>query len=655
MKQLNYIKNLLLNLAIVLAMYTICRIEFLIENWQLFTLQINDITGIFRGGIIFDISAICYTNILYIVCIIFPLHLKENHNYHKVMKWLFVVINSIAVIINLADSVYYPFSRHRVTTQVFNEFGNETNIDRIVGYEFINHWYLLLCAVIIIYLLWKLYRIPMQEPSSLKLYYTRNTISTVILITVSIFGMRGSIGYTSSRPITISNAHQYTQYTSAANIILNTPFSLIRTINKKPPQTPTFFSSARELDSIYSPVHYPHPTAKPLKKNIVILIVESFAKEFIGSLNKNLDNGTYKGYTPFIDSFIPQCLTFENTFCNTNVSIDAMPAILASIPLMSESFILSPYSLNHINSIASELKNWGYQSAFFHGAPNGSMGFQAFASQAGFDKYYGKTEYCHDARFNGEDDFDGTWAIWDEDFLQFYALKMSEMKEPFVTAVFTATSHHPFAIPEKYAEKFPDEGKYKIHKCIKYTDQSLKFFFNTARRQKWFKNTIFVITADHASSRTTHNEYKTEFGNCNVPILIYDPSNTMSKGKMPGIMQQIDIMPSLLGCMGYDRPFIAFGRNVFDKDSGCGWSINWHQNPQFIMGDFFMQTDADINIMSLHNYKKDPLLKNDLAKTGLHIGKNMLIRLKAIVQSYMERMENDSVSFKINNQIDYKH
>lgn len=648
MRSFHYLTSLLGNLAMILAIYTICRIEFLFENQSLFTIdwKSDDWIRLFCGGIVFDISAICYTNLIYIIGVVFPCHFKENITFHNIIKWLFVIINSFAIVINFADSVYYPFSKHRVTSKVFNEFGNESNIGKLIGYELLNHWYLFLLAFIMILVMWKLYRSPLQKVTSLKRYYIQYTLSTIILVTFVVFGMRGAIGYTSSRPITISNAHQYVQHPAETGIVLNTPFSLIRTFNKRPPKVPVFFNSSEELDSIYTPIHYPVEGCVPNKKNVVILIVESFASEFIGSLNKSLDNGKYKGYTPFIDAFIPHCLTFDNTFCNTNVSIDAMPAVLASIPLTSESFVLSPYSLNHINSIASTLKAWDYESAFFHGADNGSMGFQAFAAQAGFNRYYGRTEYNQDRRFNGDKDFDGTWAIWDEEFLQFYALKMSEMREPFVTSVFTATSHHPFAIPLKYKNKFLDEGQYEIHKCIRYTDNALKHFFKTASKQPWFKNTIFVITADHASSRTTHAEYKTEYGNCKVPILIYSPDSTVKKGKMSGIMQQIDIMPTLLGILGYDRPFIAFGRNVFEKSTDEGWSINWHLNPQFIMGDFFMQTDADINVTSLYNYKKDPLLKNNLAGKRLQVEWDMLTKLKAIVQSYMMRMENDNISFK---------
>jgi phosphoglycerol transferase MdoB-like AlkP superfamily enzyme len=192
--------------------------------------------------------------------------------------------------------------------------------------------------------------------------------------------------------------------------------------------------------------------------NIVILIVESFGREYIGALNETLEGGKYQGYTPFVDELCDSCVTFRWSFCNGRKSIDGMPSILSAIPMFVEPFFLTPASMNEVGGLAQALREKGYETAFFHGAENGSMGFQAFARKTGFQKYFGRTEYNADPRFNGDKDFDGMWAIWDEPFLQFYAQQMSELREPFMTAVFTASSHHPYAIPEQYKDTYPEEG-----------------------------------------------------------------------------------------------------------------------------------------------------------------------------------------------------
>lgn len=444
----------------------------------------------------------------------------------------------------------------------------------------------------------------------------------------------------------MSNAHQFATRPAEANVVLNTPFSLIRTIGKRPPMVPTYFTTGAELDSIYTPLHHAAPdSAVQRRKNVVILIVESFATEFIGGLNNNraLDDSTYRGYTPWMDSFIPQTLTYEHTIANTGVSIDAMPAILSSIPRMSYGFFLSPYSLNHITSFATELKNWDYHSAFFHGGTNDSMGFQAFARGAGFEEYYGLDEYCEDDRFNGKDDFDGTWAIWDEEFLQYYALKMSEMPQPFVTGVFTASSHHPFAIPERYKDRFKDEGIHQLHKCIRYTDYSLGRFFETASKQPWYDNTIFVLTADHSSSKKTHDVYKTDAGDNHVPIVIFDPSGEMPRGMQEGIMQQLDILPTVLGWLGYDRDYIAFGNDVLATAPDDRWAFNWIFVPQLYMGRYFLQTDTECNITGLYDYIDDVLMRNNLMDSMPEQGAKMQRKVKGLMQSYFERMEADSV------------
>lgn len=641
--------SIITNLLLAYVAYSICRAAFLLENWDQYSLTMTwqSAWKIFRGGIWFDTSAICYTNILYIVLAMLPFASPKNRWYKRLTKYVYLVPNALCIILNLGDSVYYPFGHHRITTRTFNEFGNEDNLGRIFGIEFINHWYLVLLAAVLIFGMYKLY-----QPSTLHFIkhtwkkWVVNIVAIGATVVVAIWGMRGATFFTSTRPIALSNAHQFANRPSEANVVLNTPFSLIRTIGKRPPMVPKYYTTGAELDSVYTPLHHAAPDSiAPKKKNVVILIVESFATEFIGGLNNNraLDDSTYRGYTTWMDSFIPQTLTFETTLANTGVSIDAMPAILSSIPRMRYGFFLSPYSLNHITSFATELKNWDYHTAFFHGGTNDSMGFQAFARGAGFEEYYGLNEYCEDDRFNGKDDFDGTWAIWDEEFLQYYALKMTEMPEPFVTGVFTASSHHPFAIPDRYKDRFKDEGIHQLHKCIRYTDYSLGRFFETAKKQPWYDNTIFVLTADHASSKTTHPEYKSEAGDNHVPIVIFDPSGEMPRGVMPGMMQQLDILPTVLGWLGYDRDFIAFGNDVLNTSPSERWGFNWNFVPQMYMGRYFMQADENCNVTGLYDYKNDILMHHDL-KDSLPEQRDMMQRkLKGLMQSYFERMEVDSV------------
>ena len=618
------------NLLLVYLIYQIARIEYWLENSS----YLNYTFDVWRGGLMFDTSAILYTNALYVVLMLFPLHYKETNVYHKICKWLFIIVNGLAFAINLADSVYFRYTMRRTTSTVFDEFSSEGNLGSIIGTEFLSHWYLVLLFALIMWLLWKFYATPNLNVKVLnKWKYNGACLLSLLLFTpFCIAGMRGGFA-TAVRPITISNAMQYTARPTDAPLVLNTPFSLLRTIDTNVFVVPNYFDSAEEMEAVYTPIHIPSDSLQMEKKNVVVLIVESFGREYIGALNKTLEDGKYKGYTPCVDSLISKSTTFSHSFCNGRKSIDGMPSILSSIPMFVEPFILTPSSMNDYTGLAGILAKEGYETAFFHGAQNGSMGFQAFAQKTGFQRYYGRTEYEESC---GTADFDGTWAIWDEPFLQFFANEMSKMKQPFMTSVFTASSHHPFAVPEKYKKQFVEE-ELEIHKCIRYTDMSIGKFFDTASRQPWFKNTIFVLTSDH-TNMSNHAEYQTDLGGFCSPIIIYDPSRPEGK-TVDKIAQQIDILPTILGMLNYTKPYFGFGIDVLNTPKEDTWAVNYLNGYyQYVRYGYVLQFDGTSTtaIYSLD----DKLMKNNI-KGKVEIQQQMERELKAIIQQYMERMKQD--------------
>ncbi len=644
---------LALNLALVYVVYEICRFVYLFENWSTFSMDLSwaSLGEILRGGWFFDTSAILYTNALYALLMLLPLHYKETDWWQRMARWVFVVCNALCVVANLADAVYFQYTGRRTTVTVFSEFSNEHNLGSIFGVELLRHWYLVLIGVALIYGLWRCYFMPRpgerpqalrrpMQPRRVAAYYGAQTLCLAVFVPLCVCGMRGG-ATTAVRPITISNANQYADRPQEAALVLNTPFSLIRTIDKPVFVVPGYYT-AQELDAIYSPVHQPIDSLKPRRKNVVVFIVESFGREYIGGYNHWLDNGQYKGYTPFVDSLMQHSTTFLYSYCNGRKSIDGMPSILSGIPMFVEPFFLTPASMNDVSGLAGELKKKGYYSAFFHGAENGSMGFQAFARATGFSDYFGRTEYNADKRFGGDKDFDGTWAIWDEPFLQFYATKMSDFKQPFMTAVFTASSHHPYVIPDRYKQRFPEEG-IVIHKCIRYTDNALRRFFDTAKKQPWYKNTLFVITSDH-TNLSDHAYYQTDLGGFCSPIIFFDPSGDLKPGMRDAIAQQIDIMPTVLGYLGYDQPYVAFGCDLLHTPDKDTWAVNYNNGIyQYIKGDYLLQFDGQ-QVKALYRFRTDLLLQHNLADREPAVAQSMARELKAIIQSYMTRMTTNKLT-----------
>jgi len=636
------------NLLLAYVVYMLSRLLYMADNWSYFAegLTFSHLMELLGGGLVFDTSAILVTNSLWLLLVLFPLHLKEQPWYHQLCRTLFVVVNGLALVVNLCDAAYFPFTLRRTTTTVFSEFQNESNLGSIFLQEALRHWYFVIAGVFIIYGLCRLYRSPRLKASELSWwrYAIATTCSLLLAVPLTVAGIRG--GFTTAvRPITISNAKQYIARPTEAALVLNTPFALYRTIGKDVFVVPEYFSSPAELEAVYSPIHTVATidsiatidTTATIKKNVVVLIVESFGREYIGALNKTLENGQYKGYTPYVDELISKSITFSHSYCNGRKSIDGMPSILSSIPMFVEPFFLTPASMNRVSGIASLLADEGYQTAFFHGAQRGSMGFQAFANSTGFQEYYGREDYDADSRFGGDDDFDGMWAIWDEPFLQYYATKMSEMKEPFMTAVFTASSHHPYEIPEKYRNTYPEEGII-IHKCIRYTDMAIGKFFERASKEPWFKNTIFVLTSDH-TNLSDHAYYQTDLGGFCSPIVIFDASGEQQPRMEDKIAQQIDILPTVMGMLHYQKPYFGFGIDLLNTPAEDTWAVNYMGGIyQYVKHGHVLQFDGQ-------QTKAVYALTDSLMQHNL-IGKvpqqqQMEKEVKAIIQQYMERMTQD--------------
>ena len=703
---IHHLLSFISNIVLVYLLYMVCRVVYVMEFWDLYSAGWDALSlgSLVRGGLRFDTSAIVYTNLLYALLVLapWPLKWRRLRGWQIFVKTVFVVVNAVMLSINLVDTVYSRYTGRRTTWTFFSEFSNENNLGSIVGVELVNHWYLVLIGLAFIAALIWLYRdserikneneIPSvtknekRKTKYLRLRRTKNEkrntfgyekrktkngstqfsilsiLSLLVYVPLAIIGMRGGAS-TAIRPITISNANQYVNQPSEAAIVLNTPFCLIRTMGKTTFADPGYFS-AEELDEVYSPVHNGGMKHEELKikilnsqfsikegsrpilnsqfsilnsqKNVVVLIVESFAKEYIGAYND------YAGDTPFLDSLIGQSLTFRYSYANGRKSIDGMPSILSGIPMFVEPFFVTSYSLNNVSGIAGELSKAGYTTAFFHGADNGSMGFQAFARTTGFQHYYGRTEY-EAAHTDGTSDFDGTWAIWDEEFMQYYADQMSAMQQPFMTALFTATSHHPFVVPERYRETLHQPG-HPIHTCVRYTDQALRRFFAKARTMPWYNNTLFVITADH----TNINEqpaYNTALGTYSVPIIFYDPSGDMPKGMSDIVAQQTDIMPTVLSYLGYGNPYVAFGKDLLHTSAEDGWAIHYNNGVyQYVRHGWLLLYDGT-RVLGLYNIVSDPLLRHNLSdKTDYKsLITDYLRHTQGIIQSYMTRMINNEL------------
>jgi phosphoglycerol transferase MdoB-like AlkP superfamily enzyme len=579
----------------------------------------------------FDTTAILYVNLLFIVFSIVPIIKNTNEGYQKFLFYLYFSTNFLAYATNFVDFIYYKYTFARTTSVVWEVLKHENNKNTLLFSFLFDYWHVgilfLLCAGLWIYL-YKKVSIKTFKPSKLIPYFGFSTAGFLLIILLVIGGIRGGDFKKSTRPINLLDASRHVKNIVHSDVVLNTPFALIRTLfsNGFAKQnyagvTPELI--AKEVQPFKE--YHNNPKTKP---NVVLFILESYGREYIGAFNKDAKIPNYKSHAPFLDSLAQHSLIYTNAYANGRQSIHGMSSVLAGIPAFKDAFTSSPYPKQKIESIVSTLKGEGYDTSFFHGAANGSMGFLGFSNILGIDHYYGRTEY------NDDSEFDGFWGIWDEPFLQFMKKTLDTKKTPFFATVFTVSSHEPYIIPEKYKNKF-HEGGVPIHKCAEYTDYALKRFFAEAKKEAWFPNTIFVLVADHGN-QIFYDEFSKPINRFAVPILIYQP-NSKYVGVDTDLAQQIDIYPTILDMIGYDKPFRSWGRSLLDKKSSTPFVINSTGTIyQFSRGNYICTFDGH-EVLGFFD-KNDKALKNNLIKNRNAEMNAIELNCKAFIQDYMDRV-----------------
>ena len=634
-RHFSYLLAVVWNLFLAMAVYTVCRLVFFRLNQPLFPdIEPSRLFSLFRAGWRFDLSAVLFTNTPYLLLMLIPFRFREKKGYRLAAKGLYVVPNFLAYAIDLADAVYFPFTSRRTTCTVFQEFGGDDNLGKIFLQEAATHWYLVLLGLGILFLLIKAYR----EPAvSEKRYgwsgYLLHTALFVAALYPVVGGMRGGFGPT-IRPIGINDANLYIEKPIESALVLNTAFSMYKTIDENRLKEVDWFQDEKELEAAFNPVIRPQTTGPMNKKNVVILILESFSASYSGYLTE-IQGGRREGYMPFLDSLMQESLVFRHSFANGRLSIDALPSVMCGIPALVESFTLTPYANNDVRGLARELGECGYSSAFYHGAQRNSLALAGFAHKAGFQQEFSRESYGNEA------DFDGTWGIWDEPFLQYFKDGIGKLPEPFLATVFTLSSHHPFAVPEQYEGVF-EPGTMPIHRCIRYSDHAIRRFFEEARKQPWYENTLFVITGDH-TSRTDAPEYLTLNGVFTIPILFYTPDGSL-KGLREGIAMQLDIKPTVLSYLGYDKPSVSFGCDLLSTADEDTYAINY-QNGTYLYyrQGYQLQFDGEQPI-ALYHFTEDRLLEKNLLESDPARAADMEYRLKALIQQFNYRLIHNQLT-----------
>jgi phosphoglycerol transferase MdoB-like AlkP superfamily enzyme len=550
-------------LLFLLFLFSICRLLFFLFYSNLYeSCTFDQILYAFLLGLRFDLAILLGANVVFFL----PLAIGR---FFAIPKWVFIVnklfyilANTILVCLNLLDLEYFAFTGKRTGIEIL---GIKDDISNQVDQLLLNYWHIgLLAFMLFLWILLGTLRLK-YKPVSSKHPVSYFALGYAVFIGLAVIGIRSGFQLKPLRP----NVAFSIEPSKLGNVVLNTSFNIFMTIGIDPIEEVHYFKSEKEVATILNEWNAQTAPSFPklaVKQNVVVIILESFGSEYLG-----IDH-IHKGFSPFLDSLIKTNLYFPNHFANGRASMEAVPSTLASIPsLMQEPYISSLYQTNSLNGLGTVLLKNGYNTSFFHAAKNGSMSFDAFTRNADFTNYYGLNEYTGDKK-----DYDGNWGIYDEPYLQYFNKTISTFPQPFLSCVFTISSHQPYSIPEQFTNKFP-KGDLQIHETIGYVDYALKKFFEAAQKEPWYNNTLFVITADHTHMHSKDAD-KTVRGDYKIPLLFFHPNQKL-QADTSLVADQIDIMPSILDYLQIINPDPALlGQSVFGKQVGHDYAVNFADN-----------------------------------------------------------------------------
>ena len=475
---------------------------------------------------------------------------------------MFCFLNLVGITLNIADLGYYPTIQRRL---LFEPFTAVPDLLRMLPGLVKNYLPLILffAATIIafVYFTLRLVR-KIRAKQTGTFSYAKSSAAFILLILLSIIGIRGGLQL---KPIRQTNAF-FSDDRALGYLVLNSTYTVLRSYFQQTFPEYNFYTNTdavkivetmiKSKDEVMLDPEYPFLRRKTalepmLKKNIVIFIMESWSSQYIGSITGKNSN------TPFFDSIAKDGILYTHYVSSCQRSIEALPSILASLPAVFPSSIIGSRSeTNKIRGLGSILKEKGYTTSFHHGAENGSMGFDGFVPTAGFINYYSKATFENYA----DSLYDGEWGIYDEPFFIDAAKKINKFSEPFCSVIFSLSSHDPMTIPkfrQHLFDRYKSETKFQV--ALRYSDFALSVFFEYAKKQLWFNNTIFIITGDHTSYTTRNNL----FAAYNVPLLIYAPQ--IIKPKIDNrIGSHTDILPTILDLLHISTIHSSMGKSLLD-------------------------------------------------------------------------------------------
>ena len=290
------------------------------------------------------------------------------------------------------------------------------------------------------------------------------------------------------------------------------------------------------------------------RPNIVVIILESWTADLIGVL------GGERGVAPFFDQLAGGGLLFTDFYSNGYRSSYGIPAVLAGFPSTPDGSVLNhPLKVDRLPTLGGSLKKAGYATQFHYGGDDRFDDMHAFLVHSGFEKLVDRDAF-------DKKDMNSKWGAQDHVLFKRVIDDLQGERTPFLSAMFTLSSHEPFEVPMETVYQGKDEISL-FKNAVHYSDRSLKGFFAEAQRQSWYKNTLFVLVADHGHSLPKHRP-DTVPERYHIPLLLYgEVLKKEYRGvRKPSIGSQADIAATLLAQLRLPSDGFSWSNNLFNKN-----------------------------------------------------------------------------------------
>lgn len=358
--------------------------------------------------------------------------------------------------------------------------------------------------------------------------------------------------------------------------------------------------------------------------NLVIFLQESLGAEYVGSLGG-------LPLTPEFDKLSKEGLLFTNLYCTGTRSVRGIEAVVTGfLPSPSESVVKLSNSQNGFFTLADVLKREGYDTSFIYGGMANFDNMASFFNGNGFENIVDETDFDKDGKKYA---MKGTWGYSDEDLVtKANDYFKSKGNKPFFSLMFSTSNHEPFEFPNGRIKLY-DKTKNTVNNAMKYADFSIGKFFELAKKEAYFQNTIFIVIADH--NTRTYGKHLVPIHKFHIPALIIGPG--IPKGQnYDKLLSQIDIPPTLLSMIGAKVEIPMVGRNIsqLKADTKGRAMMQFHDINAF-------RVDNQVVIMQPN---KEPLqfeIKSDTALTPVkldpELAKDALAHVTAASDLYKER------------------